>query len=809
MPIALKAKKRVADIDYEKVDILAEKLQCDKLFALILYNRGFDTPEACYDFLHPSEKDVIDPFLMKNMKELVERIMLAKNNNQHITVYGDYDVDGISATAILTSTFNLMGIKNSYYIPDRHTEGYGLNENAVNNIFENGTDLIITVDCGIASCELIKKQNALGREIIVTDHHTIGQELPECLVVKPGQPGDEYENTELCGAGIAFKIAQALIGEDAMQFVDFAAVATVADVVPLYGENRFLVKKGVEKLNIDPHDCYKAVLESAKFSGEVTTQTIGFVISPRLNAAGRMESAETAYKLLMASGAQAEKIAQTLNEYNLRRQDTEKRILENAENQIRDNGLLRKGKVLILSGENWDDGVIGICAARLCEKYKRPAIVFSVGENGISKGSGRSIDGIDLYEMLNYASDILEQFGGHKMAAGMSIKTEKLGELTERLNNYLGFCDQILFYPCETYDAYAKIEQISVNLCKEIEMLQPFGCGNPEVKLRIDNCIRGGIRKIGTLKNHLKLYLQDDTSKADAVAFNYEKHNCDYFSSIRGTAIVSPEINNWQNIENLSLRISDFKEVEFIKPRQMAEELTSFFYSRLALPKTGKANVQVIDDVEDLNYMVSDWYEEDLAGTLILCDHPEYCESCVKMIREDIPRFDIAMYKPLNVACGYNSLVIGANIENFDFTPFKRVVFYDMLNTGYADSIYEKAPWLEFYCLKGSMEMFDMIFEEYKQLSRENLMLAYRAICQSEGVYESITTFLNSINEKKQISMPVMMVAVGVFEELNFINVSKGAEFKITVNREAPKRSLDESRYYMNLLKCVTNRNKV
>ena len=807
MPIALKARKRVADIDFEKVDYLKNELQCDRLLALILYNRGFETVEDCKNFLYPSEKDMLDPFSMMNMQTFVDRIMLAKEKGQHITVYGDYDVDGISATAILTSTFNLMGIKNSYYIPDRHTEGYGLNETAVNGIFEKGTDLIITVDCGIASCELIKEQIEKDREIIVTDHHTIGENIPECLVIKPGQPGDNYINTDLCGAGIAFKISQALLKEEAMQFIDFAAVATVADVVPLINENRFLVKKGLEKLNSSPHDCYSALLESADFKGEVTAQTIGFVISPRLNAAGRMESAETAYKFLMSSGDEAKNLAKTLSEFNLKRQETEKQILENIEIQIKEKALIRNGKALVLSGVGWDEGVVGICAARLTEKYKRPTIVFSVGENGIAKGSGRSIEGIDLYEMLKFASDILEHFGGHTMAAGMSVKADRIQELTDRFNEYLNYCDSVLFYPCETYDAYAKIEDVSVNLCKEFDLLEPYGCSNPEVKLRIDNCVRGGIKKVGALKNHLKLYLQDGTSKADAVAFYYEKHNCDYFSSLKGSAIVKLEINLWQNMENLSFKISEFKEVEILKPRQMAETLTSLFYSRLALPKTNKAQIEVISDVDDLNYMVSEWYDDDISGTLILCDHPEYSVSCIKLVEDEVPRFDISLNKPLNENCGYNTLVIGADIDKIDFTPFKRVVFYDMLNTGYADKIYEKAPWLQFYALKVNLELFDSLFEEYKQISRENMMLSYRAIVQSEGVYESFIDFLKNVAEKKQIPMPVLAVAVGVFCELQFINVICGNEFKITVNRDAQKRNLEESRYYMNLLKCVTNRN--
>ena len=207
--------------------------------------------------------------------------------------------------------------------------------------------------------------------------------------------------------------------------------------------------------------------------------------------------------------------------------------------------------------------------------------------------------------------------------------------------------------------------------------------------------------------------------------------------------------------------------------------------------------------------MISEWCDDDISGTLILCDHPEYASGCVKMLENEAPRCDISMYVPLNANCGYNSLVIGAEIEKIDFTPFKRVILYDMLNSGFADSIFEKAPWLEFYGLKKSFELFDAIFEEYKQISRENMMLAYRAICQNEGVFENSKDFLRVIAEKKQIPMPITMVALEVFKELQFINVSCGNEFKITVNRQAQKRTLEESRYYMNLLKCVTNRNKI
>lgn len=806
MPLALKPRKKTSEIDFDRVKTLASELNCDELFARILYNRGLTTKEACEDFLYPNEKNLLDPFSMLNMDVLIKRLEVAKSKNQSVTIYGDYDVDGISATAIMVRALEKYGIKTSYYIPDRHTEGYGLNENALNSIFEKGCDLLITVDCGIASNELIRKQNELNREIIVTDHHTIGQEIPLCTVVKPGQPGDSYKNSDLCGAGIAFKIAQALLKDDAEEFIDYAAVATVADVVPLNGENRYIVKKGLEKLNSAPRDCFKALLSAAEFSGEVNTQTVGFVIAPRLNAAGRMESAETAFELLMSSGNVAKEFAKKLCEYNIKRQETEKYILEEAEKQIRDKALIRNYKVLVIGGKNWDDGVVGICASRLAEKYRRPCIMLTIDDSGMAKGSGRSIDGIDLYEMLNFAADLLVQFGGHKMAAGMSIREENIDSFTNRINEFLMQFDQVLFYPVANYDAKAKISEITAEFCKKIELFQPCGCENAEITLRIDKCIPGGLKKIGSLKNHLKLYLQDDTAKAGAVAFNYEKHNADYFNLSYGTAIVKPEINSWQGMENISLKISDFKESENIKPRKMAEELTASFYEKLALPKSGEAKVQVIDEAEELHYMISQWDDEDISGTLILCDHPEYAAGCVNMLENEAPRFDISMHKPLNERCGYNALVIGAEIEKIDFTPYKRVIIYDMLNGGYADAISKKAPWIEIYSLKCGLDLFDTIFEEYKQIDRENMMVAYRAISQHQGNYENSLEFLMAVAEKRQIPMPITSVALQVFKELGFISLSYGEEFKITLNRDAQKRSLEESRYYVNLLKCVSSR---
>ncbi len=807
MPLALKPQKRISEIDFQQVSLIAQELECDKLFAQILYNRGFDTVEKCKDFLYPTNKSMLDPFSMKNMDKLINYLNNAKKQNKTVTVYGDYDVDGICATAILTIALNKYGIKAGYYIPNRHKEGYGLNDQAVENLFSTGTDILLTVDCGIASVDLIKKHTQLGREFIVTDHHTIGETIPDCLVIKPGQMGDGYQNPDLCGAGIAFKIAEALIHQEADELIDFACLATIADVVPLKNENRYIVKKGLEKINNSPRDCFKALLSVAEYQGEVTAQTVGFTIAPRLNASGRMDDAVKALKLLLSTGEDAKNLALELNELNKKRQDAEKRILEEAENQLRTKGYIRNHKVIVLDGKNWDDGVIGICAARMVEKYKRPAIMFSIDENGIAKGSARSIEGVDLYQMLTFAKDVLIQFGGHKMAAGMSIEASKLDTLREKLNAYfVESYDQKLLYPSVLYDAKAKSEDITTDFCKKLSLFEPCGADNPEIILRIDNCLKSSLKKIGTQKNHLKLILQDETGKHNAVAFNFNKHNCDYFSDTLGSALVKPELNFWQGIGSVNLKLVDFKETENIKPRHKAENLTADFYSRLILQKTGSANINIIEDPEDLHYMISEWDSEDVQGTLILCDHPEYAAGCISVLQDEAPRFDISYKMPINEGCGYNAIVIGGDIENIDFTPYKRVVLYDLINQGYGDLIKSKAPWVEIYSLKCGLDLFDSIFEEYKKLSREDLMAAYRQILKCEGEYSKREEFLIKATQANDLTMPVVLVALFVFDELGFITFTHNQTFKITVNRGAPRRELNESRFYLNILKCVNRK---
>lgn len=799
MPLVLKPQKRISQIDFDKVEALANELSVSTLFAQVLYNRGFETVEDCQRFLQIDEKLDHDAFTMLNMSLAVDKIKQVVALNGKICVFGDYDVDGVCACTILVNAIKLLGGCAEAYIPSRRDEGYGLNEKALDKIFESGVSLVVTVDCGIASAELIEKQKEKGREIIVTDHHAILDKVPDCIVVKPGQPNDEYKNPNLCGAGIAFKLAQALIGKKADQFIDYACVATVADIVPLIDENRYIVKKGLEIFNTSLRKCFSELLLEAGFNGKITAQTIGFVIAPRINAAGRMAEAIEAYQFLNDE-KNAKELAKRLNELNALRQEKEKEIFAFAREQIISTNQHRDKKLLIAFGNDWDEGVIGICAARLVEEFHRPAIVFSL-DGLMAKGSARSVEGVNIFEVLSSAKHVLTQFGGHAMAAGASIEQAKIKQLHELLDSYIREnYENKLFYPVARYDAKARLDEITLDFCREIEALEPCGCANPEITLRVDNCILGGVRVIGATANHLKFYVQDEQTKANAIAFNYKKHECDYFNSSRISCIVRPEINVWQNNESVSLKVSNAKPIENIRPLNYAQELTSAFFDQLAYKKENIASVEYFENHEDFAYFVAD--NDEISGTLIVCNHPDYAVSCVRAIEEEAPRFDICLNAPISCLNGYNSLVLALDEESFDFSAFSTIIVYGLINSGYADMLAKKAPKAKIYALKGDKQMFATLFEEYKQFPREEMLKAYKAICTSVGKYATKKDAIKSIVQKNAITMPNVSVALQVFEELGFITCSFDNEFVLQVVSNPPKRKLEESKFYLDILKC-------
>ena len=420
-------KWQIYETDSQKVQELIDKYNLNLLLATILVNRNILETENLDKFLKPTRNDFHDPFLMPDMKIAVERILKAIENKEKIIIYGDYDADGITSITVLKSFFKDIGVDVFSYIPNRLEEGYGLNKPAVKKIVDDKYNLMITVDCGISAIEEIDYANSLGIETIVTDHHEVGEKLPNALAIVDAKRKDNmYPCRDLAGVGVVFKLIQALSiklnlkEESYLKYLDIVCIGTISDIVPLVDENRVIAKLGLMLVNQTKNLGLKSLLMSSGYK-KIDSTTISFGVAPRINACGRMGHAEEALKLFLSNNInEVQELTKKLNDYNVKRQDIEKRIYEEAVKQIEERNL-NKNNTIIVAGENWHHGVIGIVASKITEMYFKPSILLC-NEGDESKGSGRSIPGFDLHDALMKCLDHIEKFGGHSMAIGITIK---------------------------------------------------------------------------------------------------------------------------------------------------------------------------------------------------------------------------------------------------------------------------------------------------------------------------------------------------------------------------------------------------
>ena len=441
--------------------------------AKLLFSRKIDTVEKANRFLNPGKANFYSPFLMNGVKEGVERIKLAKEKGEKVLVFGDYDADGISATVILKKALLEFGIDAFTLIPER-VEGYGINEEMVLDYVKNGVSLMITVDCGISDVDKIERLKSEGLDVIVTDHHEPPEVLPNCLLINPKIKGNNYPYSGLCGAGVAFKLATGLIGEKANKYLDLVALATVADSMDLLDENRDLVFEGLKIFNSpNLNETYKALLKENGV-GEVTAQTLAYVLAPRINAAGRMGDARFALNMFLDESDLVKKVRK-LNDYNALRQQECDNLYREAKEKLLVEGANKN--VIMLYDENWKTGFVGIVAARLTEEYSRPVIMFA-GLSGILKGSARSVLGINIFDAIDSQKDLLEEYGGHSQAAGVAIKKENFEKFYQRVHEYLEEnVESERFVPSILVEDEIN-KPFSLNFIKELERLEPTGVGN-------------------------------------------------------------------------------------------------------------------------------------------------------------------------------------------------------------------------------------------------------------------------------------------------------------------------------------------
>ena len=514
------------DAEKSSVVKLAGDAQISGLLAKVFVSRGINDAEVVRRFLKPEISELHDPFLMDGMDAAVDRILQAVKDQEKILVYGDYDVDGVTSTSILVLFLNSIGARVQYFIPDRMEDGYGLSNTTVEKVKQLDVSLVITVDCGITSVDEVDQLQMAGMQVIVTDHHECKETLPDAYaVLNPHKPGCGYPFKELCGAGVALKLVQGLCirsgrGDEYMKYVDLAALATIADVVPLQEENRLIAGFGLKEMESTKNPGLRALINIAGLSEKpITSFGAAFALAPRVNAAGRLGDASRGVRLFTAKElVLAEAIAKELDAENRNRQETEGKILEEAFAYVEEKLDPVRQKVLVVVGDGWHHGVVGIVASKVLERYYRPCIVISVDE-GIGKGSGRSIKGFNLFMALADCQDLLERFGGHEMAAGLSLKADMIEEFRIRINEY---ADRVLtddnLTPCLRLDALLERGDITLTSVREMAGMAPFGEANPNPRFAYTDLVVMDIRTM-TGGKHLKLRLADGGFNVDAVGF--------------------------------------------------------------------------------------------------------------------------------------------------------------------------------------------------------------------------------------------------------------------------------------------------
>ncbi len=551
---------------------LSRHLGVTQVTSQVLINRGVTSVEAAKRFLHPSLQQLSDPYLLAGMDEAVSRIVLAITRNEVIGIAGDYDADGVTSTALLVRFFAALGISTPFCVPHRIEDGYGFHRSGVDALAADGVKLIVTVDTGSTAYDAIDYAASLGIDVVVTDHHEVPEKLPRAVaVINPKREDSRFPFRKLAGVGVAFNLAVAIrqrlreIGyfTDARpeprlrDLLDLVAVGTVADVVPLLDENRLFVKYGLEELKRTTNKGLQALkIISGLEAHQISAMTVAFRIAPRINAAGRLDDASRAVKLLTTDNAEeAATLAQSLHQFNQKRQQTEEVILREVDSTLRSNEELKDRMGLVLAGEAWHPGVIGIVASRICDQHKKPVAVIAI-EGDICRGSVRSVGEVNIVDVLKNCSDLLVRFGGHTHAAGFSVERSKIAEFAARFNEEVTSRitdddrhDKIAI------DAELEPSEVNAQLVSELELLEPFGEGNPEPTFALRELQVAGTKIVAD--KHLKLKFLGDMVLVDAIGFGMKSREVSA-SDVLDVAFI-PQRDTWRGDDAVQIKLRDLK----------------------------------------------------------------------------------------------------------------------------------------------------------------------------------------------------------------------------------------------------------
>jgi len=751
----LRAKTRwqLALYDDAICQTIADQCNLSPLVARLLVIRGIDTPERARNFLQISPEQFHDPFMLDGMEKCVYRIRRAIEQKEPICIYGDYDADGVSSTSLMIHLMRELGATFDYYIPNRFTEGYGLHKEALAELHEQGTKLVITVDTGISAVEQVEYGSQLGLDIIVTDHHEPPAIIPEAYaVINPKKPGCSYPFDMLAGVGVAFKLAHALLGQPPLHLIDLAAIGTIADLVPLVDENRLIASLGLKRLNQTRHIGLQALIRVCGLADtELSAGHVGFALGPRLNAGGRLETAEAAVKLLAATDtAEADQHARILDELNRERQELVQQMTEEAVAMVEAHYPPEQNRVLVLAKEGWNVGVVGIVASRIVEKFYRPTLVLGIDpEKGTAKGSARSIAGFDMYEALTACKELLPHYGGHTMAAGMTLPIENLEPLRIKLNELAGnWLTEDDLIPLTRVDLTVNVDEIDLDLLAQMEQLAPFGMGNPTPLVMVNDVEAAGIRTIGRDDSHLKCSLVKEGKAIDAIGFQWAHAAQAVTPKARLQVLGELSVNEWNGMRKPQLTIRDLA----VPHRQVFD----YRGARDKLQKWRQLAVQ--SDAWTVTFRTENY------------------ERLTAVSRELGVPVNILHCSEETGAAGATAL--GRTVVLFDL-PRKRASL---------QSLSEKLEQAErVYCLFGDpdLELHRLSFpgrDQFKQLYQ--LFTRYPQIQ---------TIHLDALSRKIQVKRDVLNGMLAVFEELGFVYRDADC-YRLHI--DPGKRPLEQSRLY-------------
>ncbi len=738
----------------------------EQLLCLLL-DRGIDTPEKIDKYLHPRQEDLYDPMRMQDMDQAVAVIRDAIRRDEEIVVFGDYDVDGVTATAILLTYLRKQGAKTSYYIPDRHGEGYGLNIAAIEQIAAHAK-LLITVDCGITCPDEVARAIELGMRVIVTDHHQLGPRLPECSAVLNPLLGD-YPFRRLCGAGVAFKLVQALGGMEAIESLwELAAMATIADIVPLLDENRVIVYYGLKAMARTQRPGLLALMESAGVEpGSVSASDVAFRMAPRINAGGRLALASRGVELLTTRRLDAAKeIAAELDQDNTKRREIEMEIFAEADEKVRSEIDFLTERAIVVCGEGWNPGVIGLAASRLVEKYKWPAILLAQ-DGEVCVGSARSIPGVDIHRAMSACRDLFIRFGGHAQAAGLTIEKKNVAQFKRRLTQaILESSEKEAFIPTEEYDLELELSDMTEELVQAFASMQPTGFGNPAPVF----CVRGvhttDVRAIGKESAHLRMRLSSGSEMRSAIGFRMGDKAGSMPEVIE--AVVGLSINVWQDRRSVQCELRQINPYmpakAFLSECQRRQtEIDAAVIGTLAHDEAADAARVERMTLEEAKTVLADELLGSYQGTL-LCVHSL---AALKMLNIHLAivhaQLDYAMHA-LDDIRSFNTLVMAPDWANLNCHPTAIVALDGFLSSGERAAAQAKFPGARIIEVS-DMVSYQSVIADRLLCSDEALRALYRVLRQRERMEYS----MNLLAAEAGLSESQVICALYIFEELGLI----------------------------------------